>query len=214
MLHQLKRTAKSRYKYEVRRLKHHEQYIRHKKMAAALASSNSQNIWHQVHCVNQSKKSSPLTSVDGVSGAPRISQLFSAKLQGVLNSCDCTERDALLSSLQSALSSEDLAVSVVTEECVIDAFSHLKRGKGDGTTLALDHWVHALPALSSSLASLFTAILRHGYMPEQLSNCVLLPIPNGNKDQALSESYRPIALASTLSKALEWCILLSYLSFS
>ena len=32
----------------------------------------------------------------------------------------------------------------------------------------------------------------------------------GNKDQALSDSYRPIALASTLSKALEWCILLSY----
>ena len=179
-------------------------------MAAALASSNSRDFWHQVHCVNRSKKSSPVSSVDGVSGASRISQRFSAKLHGVLNVCDCTERDALLSSLQSSLSSEDLALVAVTEECVVDAFSHLKCGKGDGSSLVSDHWVHALPALSCHLASLFTAVLRHGYMPEQLRNCVLLPIPKGNKDQALSDSYRPIALASTLSKALEWCILLSY----
>ena len=210
VLHQLKRTAKSRYKYEVRRLKRREQHIRREKMAAALASSNSRDFWHQVHCVNRSKKSSPVSSVDGVSGASRISQRFSAKLHGVLNVCDCTERDALLSSLQSSLSSEDLASVAVTEECVVDAFSHLKCGKGDGSSLVSDHWVHALPALSCHLASLFTAVLRHGYMPEQLRNCVLLPIPKGNKDQALSDSYRPIALASTLSKALEWCILLSY----
>ena len=118
--------------------------------------------------------------------------MFSTKLQGVLNSCDSTERDALLSSLQSSLSSEDLAAAVITEEYVIDAFSHLKCGKGDGTSLASDHWVQALPALSSSIASLFNAILRHGFMPEQLRNCVQLPFPKGSKDQSLSKSYRPI----------------------
>ena len=112
--------------------------------------------------------------------------------------------------LESSLGSEDLVMSVVTEDCVIDAFSHLKLGKGDGTVLASDHWVHALPALSSSLAALFTAILRHGYMPDQLRNCVIVPIPKSNKDPALTDNYRPIALAPTLSKALEWCILLSY----
>ena len=210
VLHQLKRSAKSRYKYEVRRLKRREQYIRREKMAAALASSNSQNFWHQVHCANQSKKSSPVSSVDGTSGAPHISQLFSAKIQGVLNCHSCSQRDSLLSSLDSSLCSEDLAPFLVSERCVMDAFSHLKSGKGDGSTLVSNHWIHALPALCSPLASLFTAILRHGYMPEQLRNCTLVPIPKGNKDPALSDSYRPIALASTLSKALEWCILLSY----
>ena len=154
-----------------------------------------------MHCANQSKKSSLVTSVDGVSGASRISQLFSTKLPVVLNSCDSTERDTLLSSLQSSLSSEDLAAAVVTEGSVIATFSHLKCSKRDSTSLASDHWVHALPALRSSIVSLFTAILRHGFMPEQLRNCVLLPIPKGNKDQALSESFRPIALAATLSKA-------------
>ena len=64
-----------------------------------------------------------------------------------------------------------------------------------------DHLIHALPAICSSLASLFTAILRHGYMPKPIRGCTIVPIPKGNKDPAL---------APTLSKALEWCILLSY----
>jgi len=40
VLHCIKRNAKSRYKYEVRCLKRHEQFIRHQKMAAALPSNS------------------------------------------------------------------------------------------------------------------------------------------------------------------------------
>ena len=47
-------------------------------------------------------------------------------------------------------------------------------------------------------------------MPEQLRNCILVPIPKANKDPANSDSYRPISLDSALSKALEWCILLLF----
>ena len=213
VLHQLKRAAKSRYKYEVRRLRRRDQYIRREKMAAALASHNSNSFWHQVRCVNKSQRTSPGPSVDGVSGAQSISQLFSAKLHGILNSHDCFERDSLLQGLASSFSSDDLALSSISVECVVEAFSHLKSGKGDGTPLVSDHWIHALPVLSGSLASLFTAILRHGYMLKLLRDCTLVPIPKGSKDPTLSENYRPIALAPTLSKALEWCILLAYPQF-
>ena len=82
----VKRAAKSRYKYEVRRLRRRDQYIRREKMAAALALHNSNSFWHQVRCVNKSQRTSPGPSVDGVSGAQSISQLFSAKLHGILNS--------------------------------------------------------------------------------------------------------------------------------
>ena len=72
-------------------------------------------------------------------------------------------------------------------------------------------WIrNALPVLTSLLAKTFTAILKHGYMPEQLRNCVLVPIPKGSKDTTISDNYRPIALALTLSKAIEWCILLLF----
>ena len=79
-------------------------------------------------------------------------------------------------------------------ECVVEAFSHLKCGKSDSGSLISDHLIHALPAIPSSLASPFTAILRHSFMPELLRDCVLVPIPIGNKVPTVSDNYHPIAL--------------------
>ena len=145
--------------------------------------------------MNKSNKPPPVPSVDGVSGSSHISQLFSSKL------------DSLRPTLLSSLSADDLKAVSISEECIVDAFSHLKCGKSDGSILVSNH---LLPAICSSLASLFTAILRHGYMPKPVRDCTIVPILKGNKDPSSSDNYRPIALAPTLSKALEWCILLSY----
>lgn len=60
------KSAKSRFKYEVRSLRQREQFIRREKTAAALA--NSKSFWQQVHWVKKSKSSTPATSVDGISG--------------------------------------------------------------------------------------------------------------------------------------------------
>ena len=40
-------------------------------------------------------------------------------------------------------------------------------------------------------------------MPYSYRNCVLVPIPKGNKDISSSQNYRLIALSSNLSKILE-----------
>ena len=43
-----------------------------------------------------------------------------------------------------------------------------------------------------------------------MRDAILQPIPKGGgKDQSCSANYRDIALASSLSKVLEWCIILS-----
>ena len=53
-------------------------------------------------------------------------------------------------------------------------------------------------------------MLRHGYVPAPLRDCVLRPIIKPGKDPCDSDSYRPIALAPTLSKIFEWCILIDH----
>ncbi len=60
------------------------------------------------------------SSVDGVSGSQSISQLFSEKLQGILNSHSSS------SVFLSSLSAADISELSVTEECVANAFTHLK----------------------------------------------------------------------------------------
>ena len=66
------------------------------------------------------------------------------------------------------------------------------------------------PSSSSKLSSLFTAMIRHGYIAECLCDSIIQPIPKGVKDPAKSTNYRGIALASCLSKLLELCILMSF----
>ena len=70
--------------------------------------------------------------------------------------------------------------------------------------------VYAAPALKDHLPLLFTAIIHHSHMPPSLCNCILLPIPKGQKDPSKSDNYRSIALAPSLSKDFEWAILIQY----
>ena len=50
-------------------------------------------------------------------------------------------------------------------------------------------------------------------MPPLIRDCILVPIPKGNKDPTVSDNYRSIALASSLSNVLETTILLHFSEF-
>lgn len=122
-----------------------------------------------------------------------------------------THRSLKVSSLSATLSATVLYGVTVSEECIDNAFAHLKRGKSDGTSTCSDHLIHALPAVRSSLAFLFTSILRHGYMPESLRNCVLVPIPKANKDPFLT-TIGPSLLLQLWAKLLSGAFFFSFLN--
>ena len=79
MLFQLKKHAKQRYKYEVRRLQHRQEYLRHECMAEALLRDPTCDFWSEVgkSCGKTSATSAPI--VDGISGVTNIANLPSLK---------------------------------------------------------------------------------------------------------------------------------------
>jgi len=79
------------------------------------------------------------------------------------------------------LTSEDLSSVSVFSNYVRSAFKLLKPHKADGTSLLSDHLIFALPAIEGFVADLFTSILRCGYMPAALRDCILVPVPKGKK---------------------------------
>lgn len=81
-----------------------------------------------------------------MSSSDQISQLFSVNLQDILNTQESQGRDSMLSSLLATLSAADLNGVKVSEECIDNAFAHLKSGKSDGTSTFSDHLIHALNA--------------------------------------------------------------------
>ena len=79
-------------------------------------------------------------------------------------------------------------------ECILNCVIY-------GSPLSSDRVIKASPVLVTILPPLFTAFVRHSYLPPNLRNCILKLIPKPHKDPTLSDSYRPIALAPTLSKS-------------
>ena len=217
VLFQIKKASKRRFKYEVRRLRRRQCHIRRENLADALIHSTPQEFWKHVKKIFKSSKgvcsSSLSDTVDGSCDHGEIANMFSSKLESILNSSqDPQSRSNLHNQMNKSISSTDLSSILISSETVHDAISQLKSGKHDGSCFMSNHFIHAKEVLSDPLSKLFTAMLRHGVIPDSLRDCILVPIPKPGKNPSCSDSYRPIALAPSLSKVFEWCLLFSFQS--
>ena len=127
------------------------------------------SFWSKVKKLNHPSSSSRPSVIDGVSGDSNIANAFASNLRTLLNTHSTSQRDSLYTSLVSSVSSLDLKDIVVIDEDVIQAIHCLKSGKSDDANMFSEH---ASPVIAGSLASFFTACLRHGYMPSQIHDCI------------------------------------------
>ena len=210
VLSQIRKKAKSRYKYAVRSAKRRKDSIISKKITSALSTKQNRLFWQEVKRLKRSKatKRSRSPIVDGFTDSSDVTDNFRSKLSRILNSVD--EDVASLSFLQEVNYPVNLSIDTNT---VSESLARLKTGKNDCTQLSSYHLLLASPVIDSFLAKFFTVIIRHSFMPKLLRNCTLMPIPKPGKDPSQSDNYRAIALAPNLSKVLEWSILLQYGSY-
>ena len=205
----IKRSAKSRFKYEVRRLKRRKQFLLRKRVALAFTSRSKFQFWRMVRRLNHVK--TPIAPhVDGVSGDQHIANLFSRKFEGLLNKKCSSSRSDFLSNVLASLSNSMLQDVSFTEEEVFDAINQLNPSKSDSNGIFSEHLKSCCSVIALPLSLFFTAIVRHGHMPQLLRDSALVPVPKNNKDASVSTNYRPIVLSSTLSKVLEQLILCKY----
>ena len=202
----IKRSAKRRYKYEVRHLKRRQQYLLRDRLACSFAMKEKDRFWSGVKKVN--KPNTSLSSiVDSVTGTDNIANLFASKFGALKHP---SSRNSILDSIQCSLTDSHLRSILITPEQVLEALSQLKPDKTDPTGVSSKHILYGSSVLAVLLSGL---ILRHGYMPDCLRDSILIPVPKSNKDSTKSLNYRPISLSSTLSKVLERLLLSVYDEF-
>lgn len=194
----------------MRRLKRQRNHLIRERLGTALAESSYSDFWKEVRKINKANKGHAQTAsqIDGFFNDKVISQNFATKIRTILNSEKSIDGHNDLANLVESLSVDDLKSTFVSPGVVSEAFSRIKPGKSDGSDLFSNHYTCAAPVLTSFLSNMFTIMLRHGYIPKCLRDCVLQPIPKPGKDPSDSENYRAIALAPILSKVFEWCLLL------
>ena len=205
------RRAKLNFKYALRQCRRNENMHTSDKLAAPLFDGDGKKFWSRIRRMN-SKPKLP-TSVDTASDSEAICDMWRSKYERLFNSVN---DDSCRKDVETALGNVhyEQGLRVSTSE-VGNALAKLKIGKSAGPDgISAEHLKYAGPKLVVLLSLLFNAMLIHGFLPNDLMKCELIPvIKDLGGDLCSSDNYRPIAIASIVSKLFELVLLERMKSF-
>ena len=147
--------------------------------------------------------------IDCISGQDNIANYWRDHFYKILNTNDCDKslKDDIVGKLEDIQHSADMAVST---KCISEIIAKLECGKSAGPDgICAEYLKFSNVKLHTLLALCFSLCLSHGYLPIALIETTIIPIVK-NKSGNLSDSnnYRPIALATIVSKMLESVLLI------
>ena len=160
MLFTIKRKAKKRYKFEVRRIKHRRQYLIRDRFAHSFTKRKKDSFRFDVKSINKCNATCFSPVVDGVNGDTNIAIVFASKFSTVLNKHSTSSSQTIPSTaIISYLTESHLSVITVSHDQITKAISLLKSHAFGVTS---EHLKYASPVIANVLSSFFTTILRHG----------------------------------------------------
>lgn len=199
------RVSKARFKYALRSCRKHRERKQADGLAKALLNRDSTSFWNQVRRLGRSS-SAVASAIDGHSGADNICQFWKSHYSDLLNSVSNPAHDVLLEAELDAASNLDL---VWTPTDFAKYRAGLKLGKSAGLDgLCSEHLRFAPGIMDIHMSLIWNAMYKHSFLPEELLSVKIVPIvKNPAGDLASSKNYRPVAIATPVSKLLEVAIL-------
>ena len=201
------RRTRLQFKYALRRCRRAEAQARADSLAKHLAKKDTSRFWKGIHDERSSHMPNP-TCIDGITGEDEILLLWKDHYMSIFSSTHRNNDDIVKinEDLSNIEFSSDMEVS---EHDMLKALSKLKCGKSpDYDQLSAEHFLYAKRCIVNPLCKMFTALLVHGYMPQQMMQSVIVPIVK-NKSRSVTDksNYRPIAISTILSKIFERVLL-------
>lgn len=194
-----KKLTNARYKYAVRFVGKHEQALRAHSMAENLLGNNVTEFWKEVKATNRAKAVLPC-HIEGVSGGDNIAEQWRLHYAALFN----------------CIKSEPYCVGKLKEEVihftpseVYHVIEQLADNKASGKdNITAEHLKLASPRVAALLSICLTGLMTHGILPDTMLTVTLVPVIKDKAGKIGSlDNYRPIALASILSKVLEKMLL-------
>ena len=187
VLSQIKRNAKSRFKYAVRRLRRRKDHVIRDKFPRSFAQGKGSQFWRTVKQFNRVNcSSSPV--IDGVSENSSICNIFSSKYENLLNKHPSGSESVPLSTINSLLSSCLLSGVDFLGSDVIKAIGKLQSGKCDSLGVCSGHLKLSSSLIALPLSLYFSSVVRHGCMPKLLCDSVIVLVPNLVKTLHLAQT--------------------------
>ena len=192
-----------RVKYAIRFIKKNENQLRREALAKKLANSTNNDFWKEIHSINNCNTPLPDT-IDKVSGAENILELWRKHFYDLFN---CLKRQSFDNNkiiLESTINEV-----IVTVEEIRSAINKLVLNKSCGADkIYAEHLKYSSDRILPLLSMCITSMFIHGYLPDSLMSVIIVPLIKDKAGEISSkENYRPIALASVMSKVIELIIL-------
>ena len=201
-LFQLKQSTKTRFKQALRYIKNNESKIRNDKIAEKLLTKNYSEFWNEIKKQNYKKMSLP-NCIDNRHGDDNIANLWFHHYKDLFNTIqDSRDPSTILDNL---LYSDDIRITI---QDVQEAINKLDNEKSCGKdSIYAENLKYASHSVLPMLAMCYTSFIVHGFIPESMIAVELVPVvKNKSAGVCNKNNYRPIALASTMSKVLEYII--------
>jgi len=146
--------------------------------------------------------------VDNVTGCDAIADHFASKYDELYSSVayDVQDMDDLKRNVDNQLAQMQGRnnVCIIITSDVDTAVSSLKHGKRDGFYgLTSDHVLHAGQDLHTYIALLFSSLVTHGAVTDDLAFSTIIPIPKGTSSRTVSANYQAITFSSILCKLFD-----------
>ena len=173
--------------------------MRKESMAKKLSDKKIKEFWKEVSATNNCKTPLP-DNIEEANGANEIVELWQNHFQAIFN---CIKSKVEISKkLELNIPFAEIVVDV---NMVIEAINELGLNKSAGMDgITAEHLKYASKELPYLLSMCITSCFSHGYLPESMLSVIIAPVI---KDKAgninAKDNYRPIALASIISKVVE-----------
>ena len=204
------RRSKVQYHHAVRRLKRSQESIVKNKFVNAVKDGGV-NIFKEIkHHRGVIKKCS--STIDGEVGAANIASHFANQYSNLYSKVNLGDDfDSLHDDIKNSVNSDNLNdIDRVSEAVVKEALGKLKAGKSDALfDFSSDCLINGPPQLITHLTQMLKVFLIHGFVPNYLLLCTLIPLVKDSLgDMQSSSNYCAIAISSLILKLMDWVILL------
>ena len=194
--------SRARFKLALRFIKRHENQLRQDAIADALCEDSQGKFWKEIRKLSPNNVPLP-TSIDDATGKKEVADMWKDHFEKLLN---CIKgKDSKNLSFDCKF---DPSLLVIPSE-IEDAIDKLASGKSCGLDgIYAEHLKYCSIDFRSMLAKCITGFLVHGCLPESLMSVILVPIIKDKSGKINNkDNYRPIAIASIMSKLLEILLL-------
>ena len=197
-------SSRARFKLKFRDCLRNEDSMKADAIALKFRNKEQGEFWRKFNALNIKK--APLAyTVNCCTGSSDIAEMWRKHFMGPFNSVNnSTHREYVMDRL-----SEEYDIQNISPDDIENVLKQLKMGKSAGADhIHAEHLIHASDRLTVLLSILCTSILKHGYIPSGMLDTTLTPIVKTKTgDVTDKNNYRPIAVATSMSKVMELLIL-------